>query len=126
MKNLPWKKIAIGAVAIGIVTLGIFYFTSSKGTKPAVTFVNPAFGEYITSYTAGVLSSGSTLRIILAKDVVDSASVGKETSVKLFSLSPSAKGKTIWLDRHTIEYTPETRLSSGQVYALSFYLSKLI
>ena len=35
MQNLPWKKMAIGLVVIGIVVLGIFYFTDSKGKKSA-------------------------------------------------------------------------------------------
>lgn len=126
MQNLPWKKLAIGAVAVGIVALGIFYVTSSKGTKPAVTYVNPAFGEYISSFTSGVVSSGSAIRIILSKDVVDSTAVGQETSVKLFSFSPSVSGKTVWLDRHTVEFKPANRLISGQHYEVSFELSRLL
>ena len=106
MQNLPWKKIAIGAVALVMVALGIFYVTNSKGTKPGATFLNPAFGEYISSYTAGVVGSGSTIRIILAQDAVDSAAIGQETSVKLFSFSPALSGKTVWLDRRTVEFTP--------------------
>ena len=66
MQSLPWKKIAIGAVAIGIIALGIFYVTNSKGTKPGVTYVNPAFGEYISSFTSGTVSSGSIVRIVLS------------------------------------------------------------
>ena len=126
MNSLPWKKIAIGAVAVIIVVAGIFFFTNSKGTKPGPSYINPAFGEYITSYTAGVIPSGSTLRIILAKDAVDSSLIGQESSVKLFSLSPSVGGKTVWLDRRTVEFIPEGRLASGQVYSVSFELSKLL
>jgi uncharacterized protein YfaS (alpha-2-macroglobulin family) len=126
MQSLPWKKVAIGAVAVGIIALGIFYVTSSKGTKPGVTYVNPAFGEYISSFTSGTVSSGSTIRIVLAQDVLDSASVGQETTVKLFSLSPSVSGKTVWLDRRTVEFTPADRLISGQLYEVSFALSRLV
>ena len=126
MQSLPWKKIAIGAVAVGIVALGIFYATNSKGTKPGVTYVNPAFGEYISSFTSGTVSSGSTIRIVLSSDVLDSASVGQETSVKLFSFSPSVNGKTVWLDRRTVEFTPANRLISGQLYEVSFALSRLV
>ncbi len=126
MNSLPWKKIAIGAVAVTIVIAGIFYYTTSKGTKPAPSYINPAFGEYITSYSAGVLPSGTTVRIIMAKDAVDSAMIGQESSVKLFSLSPSVSGKTVWLDRRTVEFKPEARLVSGQIYEVKFDLSKLL
>jgi uncharacterized protein YfaS (alpha-2-macroglobulin family) len=126
MQSLPWKKIAIGAVAVGIIALGIFYATNSKGTRPGVAYVNPAFGEYISSFTSGTVSSGSTIRIVLSLDVLDSASVGQETSVKLFAFSPSVNGKTIWLDRRTVEFTPANRLISGQLYEVSFALSRLV
>jgi len=126
MLKTSWKKIAIVAIAVGMVAFGVFYVTSSKGTRPAVTYVNPAFGEYITSYTAGVLGSGSAMRIILSQDVVDSSAIGQETNVKLFSFSPSITGKTVWLDRRTVEFTPASRLISGQLYEVSFALSNLL
>lgn len=126
MKNLPWKKIALGTVAVGLAIAGIFYINSSKGSKPAAVLVNPAFGEYISSYTAGIISSGSTVRVVLAEDVVDSTQVGQESSVSLFSFSPSLGGKSIWLDKRTVEFKPDTRLTSAQTYNVSFYLSKLL
>ena len=58
MQNLPWKKIAIGVVAIGIIAFGVLYFTESRGKKASTNFINPAFSEYITSYTAGVSPCG--------------------------------------------------------------------
>ena len=126
MQTLSWKKIAIALVAVGLVALGIFYATNSKGTKPPVTYINPAFGEFIASFTAGVIESGSTIRIMLTQDVVDSSAVGQETSVKLFSFSPSLKGKTVWLDRRTVQFTPEARLMSGQLYEVGFALYRLL
>ncbi len=126
MQNLAWKKIAIGVIAIGLVTASIFFVTTSKGTKPALSYINPAFGEFISSYTAGVVSSGSSIRIILSQDVVDSSAIGNETSVKLFSFSPAITGKTVWLDRRTVEFTPKDRLISGQLYEVSFALAKLL
>ena len=126
MQNISWKKVAIGIVTVVVLAIGIFYVTTLKGKKPAQTFVNPAFGEYISSYTAGVVGSGSTLRIILAADAVDSVAVGQETSVNLFSFSPSVKGKTTWLDRRTVEFKPDARLTSGQTYEVSFALSRLV
>jgi alpha-2-macroglobulin len=126
MNKLPWKKLAIGAVALVVVAFGIFYFTTSKGKKPAPSYIDPAFSEYISSYTAGVVASNSTIKILLAKDAIDSALVGQESSVDLFDFSPSIKGKTIWVDKRMVEFRPETRLTSGQVYEVTFKLSKLL
>jgi uncharacterized protein YfaS (alpha-2-macroglobulin family) len=126
MQSFPWKKIAIGVVAIGIVLAGIFFITDSKGKKKAENFIDPAFSEHISSYTAGVLSSGSSIRIILTNNAVDSSFVGQESSVNLFAFKPSLKGKTRWLDQRTIEFMPEARMTSGQIYEASFQLSKII
>jgi uncharacterized protein YfaS (alpha-2-macroglobulin family) len=125
MKKLPWKKIALGAVVIGILVAGVFYINTTIGSKVSPSYINPAFGEHISSYTSGVVSSGSAIRVILAADAVDSTALGQETSVKLFSFSPSVKGKTVWLDKRTVEFTPETRMISGQIYEVDFQLSKL-
>jgi uncharacterized protein YfaS (alpha-2-macroglobulin family) len=126
MKRLPWKKIALGVVGVIVVIAGVFYFNTSIGKKPTQNFVNPAFGEYIASYTAGVVSSLSTVRIVLAQDAVDSTQIGRESTVKLFDFSPGITGKTIWLDKRTVEFKPESRLRSGQLYEVSFSLSRLI
>ncbi|MBT1702737.1 Ig-like domain-containing alpha-2-macroglobulin family protein [Chryseosolibacter indicus] len=126
MKTLPWKRIAIAAIALGIVVTGVFYFTNSIGKKQTQAFINPAFGEYISSYTAGIVSSGSTIRIVLSTEAVDSSQVGTESSVKLFNFNPGVNGKTIWLDRKTVEFRPEKKLTSGHVYEVNFSLSKLV
>ena len=125
MKTLPWRKIAFIAAGVVLAAFLVFYFTRTRSTKLYSAAVDPAFGEYISSYTAGVIGSGSTIRIVLAKDAVDSASVGQETNVKLFNFSPAAQGTSRWLDRRTLEFRPEARLISGQIYDVSFALSKL-
>src|SRR5687767_9738261 len=106
MKSLPWKKVSIVIGAIAVVVAAVFYFnTGTKtGERPVQSFVDPAFGEYIASYTAGTISSISTIRIILSKDVIDSTEVGKEGGGKLFDFNPGISGKTIWLDRRTVEF----------------------
>src|SRR5690348_10049994 len=126
MKSVSWKKVVLAAVAIVIALAGVFYFTSSKGTKNPSLFVNPAFAEYINSYTTGVVPSGSVLNIIFPGEMVDSMSVGRESSEKLFDFKPSIAGKAFWVDQRTIEFRPEKRMQSGQIYTAKFYLSKLV
>jgi hypothetical protein len=124
MKPL-WKRLGLGALVIAIITAGIFYFTSSKGKKPVAGYINPAFGEHIATYTAGVVSSVSTIQITLSSAIADSSEVGQEVSARLFDFNPGVKGKTFWLDQRTLEFRPASPLTSGQVYEVSFFLSKL-
>lgn len=111
---------------MGLAVMGLIAYFFFTGSNARATFssVDPAFGEYVSSYTASSVSSGSSVRLVLTKEAIDSAAIG-ETSTSLFSLSPSVKGTTVWLDRKTIEFRPAKRLKSGQVYEVQFYLSKL-
>ncbi|MEX1238192.1 MAG: MG2 domain-containing protein, partial [Cyclobacteriaceae bacterium] len=125
MKYLSWKKIAVSIVAVGLAIAGIFYFESGTGEKTPSTSINPAFAEHISSYTTGVIPSGSSLRIVMSSDMVDSTRVGEESREKLFDFTPSVSGKTVWVDERTVEFRPEDRMTSGKIYTAEFYLSKL-
>ncbi len=124
MKTISWKKTSAIFIGLALVGVIVVYVTNGKN-KPSFAAINPAFGEYISSYTSLSVNSGASIRIILTKEVIDSASVG-EASTKLFDFSPSIKGTTVWLDRRTVEFKPSSRLKSGQLYEVSFFLSKLI
>src|SRR5258706_12315867 len=126
MKESPWKKLGPAGIGVAIVMVATFYFSTGRSTKTYSASISPAFAAYISSYTAGVISSESAIRIILAEDATDSASVGKETSVKLLEFSPSLKGTSRWLDRRTLEFKPAGRLISGQFYEVRFFLSNLL
>ena len=94
MQNLPWKGITIGIMAFAAVLAGVLYFKKAESFSTNTAAINPAFGEYISTYTGGVVNSGSSIQIVLTQDVVDSTGLG-ETSVKLFSFKPSISGKTV-------------------------------
>lgn len=126
MQKLSWKRLAIGVVALGVIIAGYFYFTSVRSESKPAGFINPAFGEYIASYSAGVLPSGASIQIVLAKDFADSSMIGQESPTKLFDFSPGLNGKVYWADARTVEFRPGERLRSGQVYEVNFLLSKLM
>ncbi len=119
------KTILLAVAAVSVVALAGIYFYKGK-PKVQPSFIDPAFSEFIATYTAGVVQSSSTIRIVLAKDAADSTMIGQETSSKLFKFSPSLKGKTFWLDARTLEFRPDTRLPSGQQYEVTFLLSRLM
>ena len=84
------------------------------------------FAPYISAYTGGVISSSSSIRIELSQEqqIVEMDSEIKE---KLFSFSPSLKGKAYWLNNKTIEFTPDSgSLKPGMLYNASFALGKVI
>ncbi len=125
MKRLTWKNAAMAAVGLIILAAAIVYFRTGTSRDLGVKTVDPAFGEYVSSYTSGVVSSGSPIRIALSRDVVEFEALG-ETSIKLFDFSPAMKGTTVWIDQHTVEFRPDARWSSGQVYEAAFNLGRIM
>ncbi|ELR69099.1 hypothetical protein C900_05488 [Fulvivirga imtechensis AK7] len=121
------KKIIIGAVAgIVLILAGVLYFNQSgKAGTLEKNEIDPAFSAFISSYTAGVVPSNSTVRVRLAMDVADSSMFGKEVEKKIFAFEPSVKGKALWVDSRTVEFQPAEKLKSGQIYSVKFQLAKL-
>ncbi|MBK8503543.1 MAG: hypothetical protein IPL46_15825 [Saprospiraceae bacterium] len=84
-----------------------------------------AFASYISSYTTGTVSSGTTIRVMLSQPYGDSSILSGESTLKLFRFDPAVKGSTFWLDNRTVEFRPSSRLSSGQLYHVHFALAAL-
>lgn len=120
------KKLLISMVAVGVAAAGVYYFAFRKTEQTLNSSINPAFGQYITSYTAGVIGSGSPIRVVLSHDVAEETAVGTETTLKLFDLSPAVAGTTMWVDKRTLEFKPAARLVSGQIYKINFNLHRLM
>lgn len=112
-------------LGLGLIAAVLTVYNYFNKEKSVIAQVDPAFGAYIYSYTSGVISSGSGIRIMLSEPYADSSMIGQETRIKLFQLSPAVNGKTLWLDSRTLEFKPANRLSSGQQYQVNFSLSRL-
>lgn len=128
LKSKKAKRAAVLFIAALVAIGGVFYFyTKSKAAKPVnVHQVDPAFSAYISSYTAGVISSGSSIKVALAHDIADSTQIGKALSPGLFAFSPSITGSAFWIDARTIEFRPKERLAQGKEYKAVFHLSQLM
>ena len=106
---------------IGTVFVSFFNFIScNRELIPAAEFT-----PYISAYTGGLVSPSSTIVIELTNEQSD-IEPNTEVKSKLFSFSPSIKGKAYWLNQRTIEFVPESNaLKSGQDYEVRFKLGKI-
>jgi uncharacterized protein YfaS (alpha-2-macroglobulin family) len=116
-----FKSSRLFIVSLVIVSL----FTSGCKRKKESFRADDAFKDYISAFTSGIISGKSSIRIVLASETTASVEPGKETDKKLFSFSPEIKGKTVWLDKRTVEFTPDKALASGQVYEAEFFISRV-
>ncbi|MGE5425149.1 MAG: hypothetical protein ACM3N9_07275, partial [Syntrophothermus sp.] len=88
--------------------------------------INPAFQKYIAAFTAGPVSVKDPLRIRLTSEFVNDDQINIPLDVRYFTFKPSIKGKTVWLDRRTLEFRPDKPLPAGKTYNAVFHLSKLL
>ena len=86
---------------------------------------NPAdYTGIVSSYTAGILSSNSSISIMLAKEADNE--LGEQQIQKLIQLDPPVKGKTSLSGNGVIEFVPDKGLASGQFYTARLKLSEII
>lgn len=119
MKPISTSKSTVFA----LFTIAILLFASSCKKKYTPLFVDPAYAAYVISFTSGVVSNSSTVQVRLVQQVPE-AVAGKALSENPFSFSSEVKGTARWIDKQTIEFTPEKRFKSGEIYTVEFALDK--
>ncbi|HEX7413329.1 MAG TPA: hypothetical protein VF411_04725, partial [Bacteroidia bacterium] len=126
------KWMAVGAA---VVVLGTWLFNSKELLKKLTgsnkhgiehNKVNPEFAQYISAFTTGYISSGSTVKIKFASELKQSVELNTPVKEKLFSFEPEIAGDAFWIDGQTMEFRPKERLPAGQLYKASFHLNKLL
>lgn len=111
------------AVLTGILLYGC-------ASKPKIIQIDPAFGEYISGYTSGMVTRKSNIRIELTQDLkpeLRSPHGIPDSSVleDIFSFEPRVKGKAVWVNERTIEFIPEETLPTNQFYTVEFDLDRV-
>ncbi|MBM3420415.1 MAG: hypothetical protein FJY11_04690, partial [Bacteroidetes bacterium] len=84
---------------------------------------DPAFGEFISSYTSGVIPANGTIEISLTPEFAAKASKTRPSG--LFSFNPAIKGSVTWKDDFTVVFTPARALSQGNIWNGTFSLGSL-
>lgn len=104
-----------------------FFIFQSCGRKSAADFNSDfsLFKEYIVSFTGGIVSSESDIRVVLAFDKKE-WKVNRELDDDLFDISPNVRGKVVALSTNTIAFIPEKKLEAGTEYQVTLNLDKLI
>ena len=94
--------------------------------KPAPdnVVIDNKFVHHISSFTTGIVSNNSEVRIVLSQ-VVAGVENGQKAD-DLFSFTPKIKGQAIWKNNRTIVFIPLNRLPSGVLYGAKFNLGKCI
>jgi alpha-2-macroglobulin len=112
----------------GFVCALVMFFVFQSCRKQSAAEFNSDFSlfkEYISSFTSGIVSTRSDIRVVLAfekkdwqpKQILDNS---------LFDISPAVDGKVVVLSANTIAFIPEKTLEQNTEYKIKFKLSELI
>lgn len=105
------------------ITYSIFLFSCKQ--SPADFEINKDFQKHISSFSSGVLSIAHPITIQLVEPNPKQIIPNEEVEENLFKISPSVKGKTVWINQHTVQFIPEEYLESGKEYWIEFNLGKV-
>lgn len=129
LTRLKWMAIGVGLAIGGVVIYNnrdaIRDFTGSSKNGVTVARINPEFAGYISAFTTGYISSGSTIKIKLSTAFANTE-LNTALKEKYFSFEPEIKGETVWKDAQTLEFRPAERLKQGETYKAVFHLDKLV
>ena len=103
----------------------VFLIFQACGKKSDFNSDFSLFKEYITSFTGGIVSAQSDIRVVLAFDKKE-WKVNEVLDNDLFDISPSVDGKVVALSSNTIAFIPEEKLKAGTEYQVTLHLDKLI
>mgnify|MGYP000947948300 CR=1 FL=1 len=132
MKFSKLKPVLVG-LAMVLTAVVVYYnhdtikeLNNKLGSTEEVEPINPEFANYITAFTSGYISSGSTIKVKLSKEFAGTTQLNTALSENYFSFEPAMKGKTVWKDAQTLEFIPDEPMNAGMNYKAKFYLHKLV
>src|SRR5690606_31529372 len=105
----------------------LLIISCGKNDSQVDTFSSPPriFADLISSYTSGIISSSSEIKIRLSKKVLE-AVPGEKLKQQVLDFEPSLSGASYWEDAYTLVFKPEEKLEGGQQYKAKLQLSKLL
>lgn len=121
-----FKNLLICLLAIVLVACNSNKSENSLITPVKDDFSSPKslFVDHVSSFTGGVISVASDIRIRLNRTIPDSL-VGS-TLDGIFDFSPKIEGSTLWEDNRTIVFKPNKNLNNNQKYEVTANLKQVI
>jgi uncharacterized protein YfaS (alpha-2-macroglobulin family) len=103
-----------------LVGLSMTFYNCEKKTtvKPDPVFL-------VSSYTSGLISQESTIKVVFHENMIPEDLVDKELIKSPFDISPSIEGKTRWDNPRTLVFYPDNKLPDDQSYEVELDISSI-
>lgn len=107
-------------------TLALVTVLSSCGSEERrAKSIPESANAYVYSYTAGIISNTSSIRVQFAGEVAAEEAVGQAAPEGLIRFRPSIAGKAIWESPQVLLFQPASPLPSGTAYVATVALGEL-
>ncbi len=110
-------------LAFFILSLILCILAACSSTKTEIINVDPAYREYVSGYSSGMVSRGDVIRVELVDSI--SRNISKKKLQKIFTISPEIPGKVVLVGSRTLDFIPDKALPSGQFYTANVNLDQL-
>lgn len=111
---------------LSLLVLLLVLSSCQQKKKEQTVKIDQGFQEYVSAFTAGVVSSTDVIRIKLTSEYEQEVEAGTPVGNRVFTFKPAIKGKAYWVDGRTIDFKPNEPLVSGTKYTGSFLLSEIL
>lgn len=130
LNKIKWMLIGVAITGSGVWLYNnrdVFKsLTGSTYNAGPANRINPEFASYISAFTTGYISTGSTIKVKLSSEFANATQLNTPLKEDYFSFEPSIEGEVVWRDGQTLEFKPKNRLDAGKAYKATFHLNKLI
>ncbi len=106
-----------------LLSVGFVLFFSQCKHK-AERQIDKGFTSYINGFTSGIISNSDPILIELSEE--QDVKVGKKIEKELFSFTPKINGKAVWIDKFTIEFSPDNILPGSKQFDAVFHLGDIV
>ncbi|MFT5382847.1 MAG: hypothetical protein ACI81W_000241 [Saprospiraceae bacterium] len=104
--------------------LALLVFFACKQT-PIAKEMPTSLSAFIYAYTSGEISKAAPIKIRFTSSLVSADKIGADLETDIISFRPRIKGKAVWEDDRTIEFTPDDYLEAKKDFIGTVNLEKL-
>lgn len=118
------KRLSI-VLALALIALSLFWLTNCGTRQPEIIDIDPAYSEYVSGYTSGIVSRQDAIRIELVKGVPDLEKMSSKDLKNLIRIEPAIDGKVIAVGDRLIDFVPAKPLPPNSFYTVYFDLEEV-
>ncbi len=107
--------------------VSLLFALGFSACKKQVADISPeVLSNYLSGFTAGVISKKQAVRVQFATNIASAAQVGQTEPRALLKFSPSMNGTAVWESPRTLAFTPSETWTAGEVYTATVDLASAI